>query len=202
MKLFVNQTSPYARKARIVVKEKSLDSRVLLVDVDPWLDPVALLAVSPLSKVPVLVTDDDLVVTESDTICRILDELAPSPRMLPEALAARSEVMARMALLQGMIDAAFDAVIEKRRPAAQQWPDWIARQRRAVERGLDVIAVMPRPVGRFDLGDVSLGSLLGYLDFRHQDLDWRTRHPALALWYAEASSRPSMLATRPDAPVL
>lgn len=202
MKLFVNQTSPYARKVRIVVKEKSLDARVLLVDVDPWLDPVVLLSVSPLSKVPVLVTDDDLVVTESDTICRVLDELAPMPRMLPEAAATRHEVMSRMALLQGMIDAAFDAVIEKRRPVAQQWPDWIARQRRAVERGLEVIAAEPRPSGRFDLGDVSLGALLGYLDFRHQDLDWRARHPALALWYEDTSMRPSMRATRPDAPVL
>ncbi|MBL8522290.1 MAG: glutathione S-transferase family protein [Betaproteobacteria bacterium] len=202
MKLFVNQTSPYARKARIVVKEKSLDTSVLLVDVDPWLDPVALLSVSPLSKVPVLVTDDDLVVTESDTICRILDDLAPATRMLPEAAAARHEVMSRMALLQGMIDAAFDAVIEKRRPAAQQWPDWVSRQRRAVERGLAVVAAMPRPAGRFDLGDVSLGSLLGYLDFRHQDMDWRATHPALADWYASVAVRPSMQATRPDAPVV
>ncbi len=201
MKLFVNQTSPYARKARIVVKEKSLDSRVTLVDVDPWVDPVALLAVSPLSKVPVLVTDDDLVVTESDTICRLLDEIAPSPAMLPSEGSARRECVARMALLQGMIDAAFDAVIEKRRPPAQQWPDWIARQRRAVERGLEVIAAMPRPAGRFDLGDVSLGSLLGYLDFRHQDFDWRARHPVLAGWYADVSTRVSMQATRPDTPV-
>ena len=202
MKLFVNQTSPYARKARIVVKEKSLDSRVVLVDVDPWADPVALLAVSPLSKVPVLVADDDLVVTESDTICRLLDEIAPSPAMLPSESKARIECAARMALLQGMIDAAFDAVIEKRRPASQQWPDWIARQRRAVERGLGVVAAMSRPAGRFDLGDVSLASLLGYLDFRHQDLDWRERHPVLAGWYADISTRPSLQATRPDAPVV
>ena len=36
MNQYVNQSSPYARKARIVVREKSLDERVTLVDVDPW----------------------------------------------------------------------------------------------------------------------------------------------------------------------
>ena len=202
MKLFVNQTSPYARKTRIVVKEKSLDRSVLLVDVDPWADPVALLAVAPLSKVPVLVTDDDRVVSESDTICRLLDEIAPAPPMLPQDLAGRTEVLARMSLLQGMIDAAFDAVIEKRRPPAQQWPDWVTRQRRAVEYGLFALAATPPPAGRFDLGDVGLVALLGYLDFRHADLDWRGKHPPLAAWFAAVAERPSVIATRPDAPVL
>ena len=147
-------------------------------------------------------TDDDRVVSESDTICRLLDEIAPAPPMLPQDLAGRTEVLARMSLLQGMIDAAFDAVIEKRRPPAQQWPDWVTRQRRAVEYGLFALAATPPPAGRFDLGDVGLVALLGYLDFRHADLDWRGKHPPLAAWFAAVAERPSVIATRPDAPVL
>lgn len=201
MKLYINQTSPYARKVRVVVREKGIDDRVTLLDVDPWKDPASLLAVSPLSRVPVLVTDDGVVLTESDTICRYLDECAPSPAMLPADFPARTDVAARMALLQGMIDSAFDAVIELRRPVAQQSADWIARQRRAVERGLVQVAAMPRPAGRFDLGDVSLACLLGYLDFRHAELAWRTRWPALAAWFDLASRRPSVAATAPDVPV-
>ncbi len=201
MKLFVNQTSPYARKVRIVVKEKMLDSRVTLIDVDPWSDPVALLAVSPLSKVPVLITDDGVVLTESDTIARYLDELAPVPPMMPVEFVQRTEAAARIALLQGMIDAAFDAVIEKRRPAQGQWPDWIARQQRAVECGLLVVAKMSRPEGRFDLGDVSLASLLGYLDFRHPAITWRSNHPELAKWFDAASQRASVASTHPELPV-
>ena len=38
---------------------------------------------------------------------------------------------------------------------------------------------------------------LGYLDFRHPDLQWRTANPKLAAWYAEVSQRPSMLETQP-----
>ncbi len=201
MKLFVNQTSPYARKVRIVVKEKRLDARVALIDVDPWNDPPALLETSPLSKVPAMVTDDGIVLTESDTIARYLDELVPSPQMMLMDMATRTEATSRIALLQGMIDAAFDAVIEKRRPASGQWPDWIARQQRAVERGLAVVSKMPRPERRFDLGDVSLVCLLGYLDFRHPSIAWRTNYPELAKWFDGVSQRTSVASTGPEAPV-
>ena len=199
MKLYVNQSSPYARKVRVVAKE--LDLNVALVDVDPWGDPPALLAVSPLSKVPVLVTDGGLVITESDTIARHLCDLAAAPALFPADLIARAEVAARMALLQGMIDAAFDAVIEKRRPAVNQWPDWIERQVRAVQRGLNVVAARDIPAGRFDLGDISLACLLGYLDFRHPSLRWRSDHANLAAWYDQIAKRASLTATHPDLPI-
>jgi glutathione S-transferase len=97
-----------------------------------------------------------------------------------------------------MIDAAFDAVIEKRRPAGGQWTEWIARQQRAVERGLSVAAAMPCPPDRFDLGDVSLVCLLGYLDFRHPAIAWRTTYPDLARWFDMTSRRPSIAETHPE----
>ena len=199
MKLYVNQSSPYARKVRVVAKQLGLN--VALVDVDPWVDPPELLAVSPLSKVPVLVTDGGLVITESDTIARHLCDLAAAAALFPADLIARAEVAARMALLQGMIDAAFDAVIEKRRPAVNQWPDWIERQVRAVQRGLNVVAAREMPAGRFDLGDISLACLLGYLDFRHPSLAWRSDHANLAAWYDQTAKRASLATTRPDVPI-
>lgn len=197
MKIFYNQTSPYARKVRIVVLEKNLNSSVEMVDIDPWADPAELVAATPLSKVPALVTDQGLTLTESDTIVRYLEELHPRPALLPMWFAERSEVAARMGLLQGLIDAAFDAVIEKRRPAAQQWADWVMRQHRALERGLPVVAAWERPADRFDLGDVSLACLLGYLDFRIPQMKWRASQPALAEWFDRISQRPSVMATRP-----
>jgi len=201
VKLYVNQTSPYARKVRVVVKEKNLTDRVTLIDIDPWNDPLPLLAVSPLSRVPVLVTDENVTLTESDTISRYLDERWPAAPMMPAGFAERTEVASRVALLQGMIDSAFDAAIEKRRPAAQQWPESIARQLRAVERGLTVVERVRRPDDRFDLGDVSLACLLGYLDFRHAALAWRSSRPALAIWFEAVSRRPSMASTGPNDPV-
>ena len=59
MRLFLNQASPYARLARVVVHEKCLADQVELVWTDPWASPPELLAVNPAAKVPALVTDDD-----------------------------------------------------------------------------------------------------------------------------------------------
>ena len=56
MKLLASQTSPYARKLRVLAAELGLDMPV--VDTAPMEDGAALLAVNPLGKVPALVTGD------------------------------------------------------------------------------------------------------------------------------------------------
>ena len=48
---------------------------------------------------------------------------------------------------------------------------------------------------RVDIAHVTLGVVLGYLDFRYAELDWRSRHPALARWYEAFSARSSMTQT-------
>ena len=53
VQLFFNQTSPYARKARVAVHEFGLAQHVTCVETDPWAEPDDLTAVNPLSKVPV-----------------------------------------------------------------------------------------------------------------------------------------------------
>lgn len=198
MKLFFNKTSPYARKARIAALEKGLAGRVDFIETDPWASPADLLAVTPLSKVPALVTDDGQVVTESDSIIQALDLLGGGPVLLPVDPAARIDTLARAGLCQGLIDASFIATIERRRPAAGQWEDWVQRQRAAVERALVHAAGFRLSPQRFDLGDIALAAALGYLDFRMADIPWRQRHVALAAWYDAAALRPSMQATRPD----
>jgi glutathione S-transferase len=198
VKLFFNQTSPYARKARVAVHEKGLGARVQFIETDPWANPPELLAVTPLSKVPALVLGDGSTVTESDAIIQVLDLLGEGPRLLPVEGAARIEALTRAGLCQGLIDASFIAVLEQRRPAAGRWDDWVQRQRDAALRTLMCIAQQFRLVpGRFDIGDIGLACALGYLDFRHPDLAWRKAHPRLAEWYDRIAERASMQATKP-----
>ena len=52
---------------------------------------------------------------------------------------------------------------------------------------------------RFDLATITLGCLLGYLDFRFASFDWRTGHPKLAAWFVRFSALPEMKATVPTA---
>ncbi|WP_341897017.1 glutathione S-transferase N-terminal domain-containing protein [Ferrovibrio terrae] len=199
MQLFFNATSPYARKARVAVLEKGLAGRVTFVETDPWASPAELVALNPLSKVPTLVTDTGAVVTESDGIIQVLDMLGGHPYLLPPDGPARMELLVRSGLCQGLIDASFIAVIERRRPAAGQWDDWVARQRSAVIRSLAHIATsFVLSPARFDLGDIALACALGYLDYRHPDLPWRQQYPAMAAWQDTADQRPSMIATSPN----
>jgi glutathione S-transferase len=189
MKLYFNKPSPYARKVRVVAHEKALMDRLELREVDPWADPPELLAATPLAKVPALITDDGTLITESTAISVYFDGIGHGR---PLVAGDRWRVMARAALAQGLIDAAFTMVIERRRPAERQWPEWIDRQRRAVERVLPKLTVEK---DRFDLGDIAAACGLAYLDFRLPEIAWRSAHPRLAAWLDQVDQRPSMRAT-------
>lgn len=52
-------------------------------------------------------------------------------------------------------------------------------------------------VSGFDIGDVATGCALGYLDFRYPDLDWRSRHPALAIYAETLFGRTSFIESAP-----
>lgn len=202
MRLFFNKTSPYARKARVAVIELGLSGVVEGVEVDPWAEPPELLLANPVSKVPALLLATGQLVTESDTIVQVLDR---NPGRDPARAALlpdgpdRTDTLARAALAQGLVDASFSAVIEGRRPTTQQWPEWVARQRRAVLRTVaHAEQGWALPAGRFDMGDIGLACALAYLDFRHGDLQWRQHHPGLAAWLDLQARRPAMQATRPD----
>lgn len=194
MKLYVSATSPYARIAAAAVIEKGLQDRVERVVVDPWSGSPDLLEVSPLSRVPVLVTDAGVALTESLLIADYLDRRFPARPLLPER--GLEQALHKAGLGHGLLDSA-TYVIGGRRFGAAEDP---LRERRlaAIRRSLPALAAaltvaMPYP----DLGDLVVGAALGYLDLRLPELDWRQPHPALSRWYEHTAARPSMLETRP-----
>lgn len=193
MKLYFNKTSPYARKARVVAHEKGLADGIQWCETDPWADPADLHDATPIGKVPALVTDDGVLVTESIAIAEHLDRIGGGPSL---SGGDPADLLARSGLAQGLIDASFAIVIEARRPAGLQWPDWTRRQARAIDRTIPRLAAPPE--GRFDLGDIALAVALAYLDFRLKDVAWRAARPDLAAWLDRVALRHSMAATRPD----
>jgi glutathione S-transferase len=105
-----------------------------------------------------------------------------------------------------MADGIMDAAVLVRyetalRPVEKQWDQWLDEQRKKIRRSLaeletDAIAEL---TSHFDIAAISVACALGYLDFRHPDLQWRVDNPQLAAWYADVSQRPSMLETQPPA---
>lgn len=199
MRLFYANPSPYARKVRIALAEKNLEQRVDTVKCNPFEGVAELMAVNPLSKVPALVLDDGAVLYDSPVIVEYLDSLDGAVRLIPAEGPARWQVLRRQALGDGILDAASAIVMENRRPDEQRSPDWLGRWQAAIERSLDALEAEIDDFGEaVNLGHVAFGAVLGYLDFRLPDLDWRAAHPKSASWFAAFSQRPSMIATRPD----
>ena len=66
MKLFVSTTSPFARLVMVACLRQQIDAELIFVM--PWENPQELLAVNPFSQVPALLTDNQLLITESSVI--------------------------------------------------------------------------------------------------------------------------------------
>jgi glutathione S-transferase len=191
MKLFYNPPSPYARKVLVTAHELGLVERLQLVVVDPWNDPPEFLAATPFARVPALVIGDGVTLTESTAICEYFARLTDVPA-LPDA--AWLDIAVRIGFAQGLMDAAFNIVIEGRRPSETQSAGWRDRLTRAITRAMKVV----RAGGAgFDAGDIALACALAYLDFRLPDIGWRRQRPDLAAWLDGVNQRPSMQATRP-----
>lgn len=192
MKLYCNRPSPYGRKVLVAAHESGLIDKIEIQDVDPWADSLDFHAAAPIGKIPALITDAGTLLTENLLICDFLFAEGGKPPSLGDT---RIDELSRSGLFQGLIDAAFISVIERRRPKDRQWDGWIDRQHRAIRRTLAVTKTPP--IGRFDLGDISLACGLAYLDFRLPHLEWHSQYPGLAGWLGEVLERPSMMATKP-----
>jgi glutathione S-transferase len=201
MKLIGGPTSPYVRKVRIALAEKRIDYE-FVVDDPHVLDSVAARH-NPLSKIPVLLTEDGLPLYDSRVIVEYLDAVSPVGRLIPESGRTRILVRRWEALADGLLDAAVLIVMERRRPASRQSKDWIEKQQRKVDAAL---AAAAHDLGErnwcagdaYGLADIALGCALGYLDLRFPGLDWRTQHSALARHAEKLFRRPPFLATLPQ----
>lgn len=201
MKLYIAKTSPYARKVATLVHEKGAEARarVDIVSVDPWADPADLQSAVPSGKVPALVTDEGWCLGESWAIADYLDAVLPGRRLLPAEGPARWRALRLSALAHGLMDAAFSAVIEGRRPEDERSPGWVARQKAAIVRSLPVLegAMADLEADGMGLGSLSVAVALDYLDLRHSTIEWRQGCPLLANWCAGILARPSLRATDP-----
>lgn len=202
MKLLGSLTSPYVRKVRIVLAEKKIEYEFVLES--PWIAGNGIANHNPLGKVPVLILDDEsaLSLYDSRVIVEYLDSLSPNKRLIPSGGRERIIVKRWEALADDIADAAADALLESRRPDGERSAAWIERQRGKMIAGLQAMA---DDLGEnlwchgngLSLADIAAGSALGYISFRHPDIDWRGRHGTLAKLYDRLMQRPAFAETVP-----
>jgi glutathione S-transferase len=202
VKLIGSNTSPYVRKARLVLLEKNIAHTYL---VDPPSDPKSeVYRVNPLGRVPALILDNDECVFDSVVICEYADTLNDTPILIPrhDAL-ARMRVKRWEALADGIMDSAIVVRNEVLRPQATQLAATLELHNNAISRTLEHIA---RQLGQREwceggsitLGDLALVAALAYLDLRQAERDWRGAHPNLAAWFKRLSARPGVALSLAD----
>ena len=200
MKLLYTPNSPYARKVRIVALEKHIElhlEEVVLADPDC---PVK--NHNPLGKIPVLILDDGDDLYDSRVIVEYLDNRAPGTHLIPQDNTSKIATRRWEALSDGIADAAIAAMLEGRRPPEQQSQAIIDKQLDKVMRGLDVLNLDITKKKwcvneTFSLADIALGCMLGYVDYRHKQLNWQDKFPNLAKHYSLLVKRPSFKQTMP-----
>jgi len=201
VQLFYSPNSPYARKARIIIRELDLEQRVKEVAVTLPAD-AALRAINPLGKIPALVLDDNSVIYDSPVICEYLDELGQGKFFPRAGLFREAQGRWRALTLQALGDGLADAVVrrnqELRLPEERRSNEVVQRQTAAIEAAF---GVADRASAKFPavptIGEIAIACAIGYLDLRVPHDGWRDRHPQLASWLETFSKYPSMQATKP-----
>ena len=200
-KLISATPSPFARKVRIALAEKGIAFE-LLTEV-PWDSTTSTPRYNPLEKLPILLLPDGASVYESSYILQYLELKFPEAPLLPADVDGKLAALKLEVLCDGVCDAIVLSLFEKMRPAGGS-PEWLARQRRKIDGG---IAEMARLVGDrqwavgecFGLGDIAVGTAVGYLSVRFPEMPLRTLYPNLALFSDRLEERPSFSATVPYA---
>src|SRR5512142_2108827 len=88
LKLIAFELCPYVERSRIALLEKDVPHEVAFIDLAH--KPDWFLRLSPMGRVPVLVVDERPVF-ESMVINELIDELFPSPPLMPSSPLARAE---------------------------------------------------------------------------------------------------------------
>lgn len=91
MKLYAVTHSPFAARVRLALRVKGLDYEQEAPLGGGTRSP-EYLAINPIGKLPVLVTDSGLVIAESETIIDYLEDTYPEPSLIPAGEADRMQM--------------------------------------------------------------------------------------------------------------
>ena len=202
MQLLANTTSPYVRIARMCLIEKGIDIEPTIVD--PWADDARLRAANASTRVPTLITDDGIPLTESLLIALWLETTSPPPKHPSLVGSDPTGVLSRAGMAMGVIDAAVHTIIIRKVTAPTLFDETPVglRRRRTMAEGMERMEALAA-AGKFHTGAALLLDVmaavvtLDYLDFRFAQAPWLGPMPALRALAATFSERPAVATTRP-----
>ncbi len=198
MKLYGDIISPFVRMSMVCGHEAGLSGKLKLVEigVKPTQVNAELSTLNPLGKIPVLETDHHHPIYDSRVIIEYLAHVSGNKTLIPDDGVARFRILTLLALAQGLGDVAVALRYEvAARPAGTQWQDWITRTRARINAALDDLEQnWIDTLSAVNAGSVATACVLGYIDFRHGDMNWRNGRAKLTAFEANFAKRDSMVA--------
>lgn len=199
MKLHGDLISPFVRMCLVTAHEVGLAAKIQHVPTrtDPTAVNPDLTPISPVGKVPVLVTDHNHALYDSRVIVEYLCHVSGNKTLIPDDGVKRFRVLTLQALGQAIAEAGVAFRYETAvRPQGLQWREWVARQELRVKAEFDDLErTWIKDLGEITAGSIAVAVALSYLDFRIPDWQWRKDRPQLRAFHEELSSRASMQAT-------
>ena len=202
MQLLANTTSPYVRIARVSMIEKGLIVEQTIVD--PWADDARLREANPATRVPTLITDEGIPLSESLLIVQWLEHTRPAPEW-PSLLGRDAAgVLSRAGIALGVIDAAVHTIIIRKVTAPvlfDETPVGLRRRRTMAEGMARLESIAAR--GELTASDaprldaVCAVVALDYLRFRFEGQSWMPLMPALDALSLSLRQRTSFAQTLP-----
>jgi glutathione S-transferase len=197
MKLFHTINSPYARRARMAVRESGLSGQVEEIEIIREENNDLLFEQGPGGKVPGLLTDSGTYLCESLIIARYLDEVSGG-KLYPADPAAREFALHVESVASLLMDSLYVRAAENRRDPSEQSPGLIEKEAARAARCYDELAgLVERFDGQVSMDKATVVASLGYADWRHPGDGWRDGRPKLAAWFEEMMKRPAMADTKP-----
>ena len=193
MKLYISAASPFARKCSIMARETKIISQIQEIALAPLDNPQELLAANPIAQVPALLLNDGRAIINSPLICDYLNQIAPQP------ISNSLDDKRLESFSDGIMEMAVKIAFERRKPTELQSDYWIERWKSNIIRAMEMVE------GEFknsfesetNIGQIALVCALSYIEFRHQETEWKQYHPNLVKLQDKLEARASFAETRP-----
>jgi glutathione S-transferase len=191
--------SPFVRRVAVALRTYGFD-----YEHRPWSvfgDADKIAAISPLRRVPILVTDDGEALSDSGAILDWLDDLAgPDKALIARSGLERRQALKVQALATGLADKAVSLVYE-RAIHERSTEMWLERCRAQIAGVLDALeADRGARTGAWwfgaDIGhaDIAVGCVLRFVGEAHPEVFDATRWPGLAAHAARCEALPAFQA--------
>jgi glutathione S-transferase len=196
MKLFYASGSPYARIARVVIRELRLENRVEEIEVTLRDPNSSLLPYNPGGKVPTLQLNDGAILNESLLILAFLDTQHDGRKLLPMDGSDGWKTLSELGRAYAFLDAV--TVWNRELRFGQSAPGVIALEKARADRvadGLEAALGVGAYGGPINASQIVLGAALENFARRHKIWDWRSGHPLLSRFLDDIAQRPSFATT-------